>query len=648
MKKFFLLAGMLLLFGISPATLHAEVKLPQIFSDNMVLQANQPIHLWGWADAQEAVTILFNGKTIKAKADKSGKWEVRLQPLSYGGPYDLTVKGKKNEITLHNILLGEVWVCSGQSNMEFRVKEADNADAEIKNGDYPSIRFITVSKEMATTPKEDIQGIWKVCSPATVGECSAVGYYYGRELFRKLHIPIGLICTSWGGTDVETWISPDTFSALPTQYSQKYGGKKVDDLQKFIEENKTKKEAYLQAMNQKKDLEEKWYTPNYPIQDWIKVEKPTSFSRMGLNDLDGVVWFSCTFSLPESSIHKAGELSLGGIDDEDITWINGTEVGQSTGYNLKRVYSIPTGVLAKENRLMIRVTDHSGEGGFNGMDEEMFLKIGSLNIPLSQCQWSYKPAVDSRAFQYISPGPNMQPSLLYNAMIHPLIGVSIKGAIWYQGENNASRAYDYRTLFPTLIRDWRAKWGSEFPFYWVQLANFMAKDEKPMDSEWAELREAQTMTLSLPHTGEAVITDIGDAADIHPRNKQDVGLRLALASLNQTYGYKDITYSGPTYKSMEVTSGKAILTFENTDGGLKTTSKYGYVEGFAIAGEDGKFVWAKAFIDGDKVIVHSEQVPTPTAVRYGWSNNPDVNLYNGKGLPAGPFRTDSFKGITSR
>lgn len=648
MKNCIATLGMLLLTSILPYAAKAVVKLPRIFSDNMVLQANQPVHVWGWADQKETVTLSFNGKTAKTKADHSGKWSLTLPSFSYGGPYTMEIRGKKNEILLHNILIGEVWVCSGQSNMEFRVKEGNNATMEIQNADYPQIRFFTVQKEMSTTPLEDVQGTWQVCSPETVGECTAVGYFYGRELFKRLNVPIGLINSSWGGTDVETWISPEKFSALPEHYKKRYQGLKIDDMQQFIAENQDKRAAFIRAMNEKKELDEQWFAPSQDLSGWEKATIPCAFSRMGLENLDGIVWFTYTFTLPEDCVNKAAELSLGAIDDEDITWVNGVRIGQTNGYATKRFYQIPTGILAQNNRLTIRVTDSSNEGGINGLEEELFLKVGDKIIPLEKENWQYKIAVDSRAFNYVSAGPNMLPSLLYNAMIHPIIGYPLKGTIWYQGENNDSRAYDYRTLFPTLIKDWRAKWGSEFPFYWVQLANFKAKDGVPVDSEWAELREAQTMTLALPSTGQAVITDIGETNDIHPRNKQDVGLRLALISLNKTYGYKDQVYSGPTFQNMEIKGDKAIITFDHIDGGLKTTSKYGYVEGFAIAGADGKFVWAKAFIDGDKVIVYHENISSPALVRYAWSNNPDVNLYNGEGLPAVPFRTDSLKGITQQ
>ncbi len=645
MKNCVSFSGLFLLLNLLSCTVKSEIKLPAVFSDHMVLQAHQPIRIWGWADPKETITLTFQGNSAKTQADRSGKWEIELPALPYGGPHSMQISGKKNTLTLKQILIGEVWICSGQSNMEFTVKEAQNAVMEIQNADYPQIRFFNVTKQMATHPQPNFEGVWQVCSPETAGDCSAVGYFYGRELFKALNVPIGLINASWGGTDIETWMSPETFGSLPAHYKKRYEGAEIEDLNQFIEENRTKRTAFLSAMNDKKDLHQRGFLSAQNLSEWNKAVIPSAFSRMGLGNLDGVVWFTYHFTLPEECMQKAAELSLGGIDDEDITWVNGTQIGQTNGYSVKRQYKIPTGILQRENQLTIRVTDYSGEGGINGNEDELYLTIGDQKIHLEKDNWYYKIAVDSRAFNYVSVSPNMNPSLLYNAMIHPMTGYAMKGAIWYQGENNASQAYDYRTLFPALINDWRKQWNTEFPFYWVQLANFRAKDKTPIDSEWAELREAQTLTLSLPSTGQAVITDIGEANDIHPRNKQDVGYRLALIALNQTYG-KECVYQGPTYRSMSIQGHKAILHFDAVEGGLHTPNKYGYVEGFSIAGSDGKFVWAKAYIDGDKVIVYQDSIPSPVMIRYAWSDNPDVNLYNGFGLPAVPFRTDSLKGIT--
>ena len=625
--------------------LNAEVKLPSIFSDNMVIQPNKPIKVWGWADKNEPVEIRFLNQTKKVKADKSGKWTLTLEPVSYGGPYILEVKGKSNQIVSSNILVGEVWLCSGQSNMEWTVDKVDNADSEIANANYPQIRSFNVVKAISMKPEENFKGEWEVCSSSTVAGFSAVAYFFARKLNQELNIPIGIINSSWGGTDIETWTSQESFGKLDEKFNNRYKGLEITDFDKYREENEVKERAYLNAMNNDPGITQEWYKTAYDASLWKKMQIPQLWENV-LGQVDGIIWFKYNISLPEEMKDDSALIHLGAIDDDDVVWINGEKIGETKGYTVDRIYNIPKGLLKKGmNTITIKVSDYSGGGGIYGSADNLYLEAGGKKYPLAG-EWLYKEAVTNKEFNYISLSPNMLPSLLYNAMINPITGFGIKGAIWYQGENNAGQAYNYRTLFPVMINDWRTKWGYEFPFYWVQLANFMAKDNVPKDSEWAELREAQTMTLSLPQTGEAVITDIGDADDIHPRNKQDVGLRLALNALNKDYGRKDIAYSGPVFKTMNINADKAVIEFSNADNGFIVKNKYGYIEGFAIAGADKKFVWAKAYIEEGRIVVCSDQVKNPVAVRYSWSNNPDVNLFNKGGLPAAPFRTDNWKGIT--
>ncbi|MDR1504392.1 MAG: 9-O-acetylesterase [Prevotella sp.] len=634
-------------FSITFSVLHAEVKLPRIFSDNMVLQRDKPIKVWGWADKNETVEVSFLDQQKKVKADKNGNWTILLTPVSHGGPYTMQVKGKNNSITFQNILIGEVWLCSGQSNMEWQVKSSMNAKSEISNADFPQIRSFNVVKDLDMKPKSDLKGSWEVCSPATVGDFSAVAYFFARKLYQELNVPIGIINSSWGGTDIETWTSPESFSKLGDIFKERYKALNITDFDKFAKESEEGKKAFTQAMLNDPGVAESWFNPTLNTSTWKKMQVPKLWDGE-LGSVDGILWFRYALTLPESVEGKSGTIQLGPIDDNDVTWINGIKVGETNGYNINRSYAVPANVLkAGQNIITVKIVDNAGGGGLYGKPEDLTLDAGGKSYPLAG-EWLYKVAVSNKTFNYVEFSPNMYSSLLYNAMINPIIQYPIKGAIWYQGENNAGQAYNYRTLFPNMITDWRTKWGYEFPFYWVQLANFMAKDDVPQDSDWAELREAQSMTLSLPKTGEAVITDIGEANDIHPRNKQDVGLRLALNALNKDYGKTDIIYSGPTFKSMEVDGDKAIISFNNIGKGLKSTSKYGYIEGFAIAGTDNKFVWAKAYIEGDKVIVYSDNISKPVSVRYSWSNNPDVNLFNSEGLPAAPFRTDCLKGITQR
>jgi sialate O-acetylesterase len=638
-----------LLCGLSVMTLalRGEVKLAHIFSDNMVLQQNQPVKVWGTADRNETVEVSFCGQTKKGKADKNGNWMVQLAPGTVGGPYAMEVKGKNSSVTLGNILIGEVWLCSGQSNMEWTVANSMNAAEEMAQADFPQIRVFTVKKDMAFSPQADLSGSWEVCSPETVGHFSAVGYFFVRKLYQELQVPVGLINSSWGGTDVETWTSGETFFRLPEKYMARYQHPGFDTIEDFIRTNVERKKAFEQALEQDRGMEEGWFDPSYDAGSWEKMTVPEKWDG-DLAQADGIIWFRYDFELPEHVAGKKARVHLGPVDDNDVTWINGRRIGETRGFNVERVYDIPPEALAGgRNSLVVKITDDSSIGGFWGKAEQMFLEVDGKSYRLAG-EWRYKPAAITTDFHFVLPSPNMYPTLLYNAMIHPLIRYPVKGAIWYQGENNAGAAYDYRTLFPALIRDWRAGWGYTFPFYWVQLANFMAKEEEPKECEWAELREAQTLTLALPQTGQAVITDLGEARDIHPRNKQDVGARLAAHALKKDYGKSDLFCESPVYRSMEVLDSGIVLSFDHTAGGLVCRNKYGYIEGFAIAGADRKFVWAQAFLAGDRVVVFSNRVKDPVAVRYSWSNNPDVNLYNSAGLPVTPFKTDDWEWITQR
>lgn len=631
-------------FSIACLSLHADVKLPSVFSDNMMLQRDKVIKVWGWADKGETVEVRFNGQVKKTKANKDGKWSLQLLPMAYGGPYTMDVKGKKNSITLQNILIGEVWLCSGQSNMEWSVNNVNNAQEEISNANYPQIRSFNVIKDISVQPKDALQGEWAVCSPETVGRYSAVAYFFARKLHQELGIPIAIINSSWGGTDIETWTSPETFGKLDSKYRARYDKLDISNFDEFVKKNEENKKKYEEVLNNDPGIAAKWFNPSFDASSWKKMNVAKYWDGE-LSSVDGSVWFRYNVTLPEEVKGKKATLSLGAIDDNDITWVNGVKVGETNGAGTKRVYALDNVLNAGTNTIVVKIVDTGGPGGICGKAEDVYLECDGKRYPLVG-EWLYKASVTNKEFNFVDVSPNMNPSLLYNAMINPITQFGIKGAIWYQGENNAGQAYNYRTLFPTMINDWRAKWGYEFPFYWVQLANFMAKNDAPKESDWAELREAQTMTLSLPQTGEAVITDIGEANDIHPRNKQDVGIRLALNALYKDYGKKDVIFSGPTFKSMAVSGNKIVIEYDHVGSGLQTTNKYGYLEGFTIAGADKKFEWAKAYIDGNKVVVYSDKIANPVAVRYSWANNPDVNLFNKEGLPAAPFRTDTWKGIT--
>lgn len=626
----------------------ATVRLPNIFGDNMILQRDKPIPVWGWADKNEKVTIQFNQQTKTVKADKNGQWKVFLNPEKAGGPYNLSVKGQ-NAITLHDVLMGDVWICSGQSNMEFHVKDVFNADKEKAASTNPNIRHFYLPKDIAATPKSDIkQSAWLPASPENTGEFTAVGYFFARALNEQLQVPIGLIHTSWGGTIVETWISREGLAGNET-FSDLMKNTPVLNLDSFALVNKNRVAKTIQALQGSLPdtaTAASWSSENTDDQSWQKMKVPGAWETQQLPDFDGVVWFRHHFKIAEADAGKPAELSLGPIDDNDVTYINGTPIGSTNLYSAARVYQIPAGVLkAGDNVISVKIQDTGGGGGFTGEPSDLSVNIAGHKQSLAG-NWAFRIASVIVADNNV--GPNSYPSLLYNAMINPILPFAIKGAIWYQGESNADRAYQYRKAFPLLINDWRSRWNQgEFPFYFVQLASFnSANGNSQNGSKWAELREAQTLSLNVPNTGMAVITDIGEPKDIHPRNKQDVGKRLAAVALHNTYGQNNI-FSGPVYQSMQTNGNKITLSFTSTGSGLTVKDKYGYIKGFEIAGADQQFHYAKAYIDGDKVVVYTENVNSPVAVRYGWADdNLEDNLFNKEGFPAAPFRTDNWKSVT--
>lgn len=616
----------------------------------MVLQREHAIPVWGWSDSKEKITIIFNKQTKTVVADKMGKWKLNLAAEAAGGPYQLVIKGK-NTITLSNILVGDVWVCSGQSNMEFHLQTANDGESEIKQANYPNIRQFEVPKTVASLPKEDLSGgDWKVCSPETAGNFTAVGYFFARDLQKQLNIPIGLIHTSWGGTHVETWTSRESFENSP-EFKTMIASMPVlniDSLSKQKTLATAERLKKIQASFPATVTEiATWKDAVTDDSRWPKMNVPGLWEQQALGDLDGIVWFRKTVNVLAADAGKPAVLEMAMIDDADECYINGTKVGSTDGYNVKRKYNIPAGILKEgKNVIVVRVDDTGGGGGIYGEASDVKLSIGSNVVPLAG-EWAYQVASVSSAGS-TGVGPNSYPTLLFNAMIHPILPFAIKGAIWYQGEANADRAYQYRKAFPLMITDWRKSWKQgDFPFYFVQLATFNASNgDSRKGSSWAELREAQALTLSLPNTGMAVTTDIGNPKDIHPTNKLDVGKRLAAVALNKTYS-KGNVYSGPTYQSFKTEGNKIIINFSNIGAGLSAHNKYGYLQGFEIAGSDHQFHYARAFIEGDHVVVYSDEVASPVAIRYGWADNAeDDNLFNKDGFPAPPFRTDDWKGIT--
>lgn len=647
-RKFCLFFTALLL----SVSLFAEVRLPRLFGDNMVLQRDKPIAVWGWASPGEKVVVHFNGQTKTARADKQGQWSLRLDPMSAGGPYQMTVNGRKDDKTFSNVMVGEVWICSGQSNMEMPIAgwgKINNYQQEIAAANFDAIRQIKVPNTVALVPQTDIpSGEWKVCSPQTAGDFSAVAYFFGRELYQKLHIPIGLINTSWGGTMVETWTSRGAFEQSD-EFRQMIGTMtSATDIKRLGEQKKddlTKKIVALQGSMTGDETQ--YASPDLDDSHWEKMKLPGQWEQagLGLEDLDGVVWFRKSIDIPAAEAGQPAVLDVGKIDDADETYVNGVKVGATTDYTAHRQYKIPAGVLkAGRNIIAVRVMDTGGNGGIYGEPGELKCTIGVREISLAG-DWSFRVA---SIVMNTAMGPNSAPTLLFNAMINPLIPYTIRGAIWYQGEANAARAYQYRKAFPLMITDWRQHWkDGDFPFYFVQLASWGANNgNSQKGSSWAELREAQAMTLSLPNTGMAVTADIGNSINIHPKDKQDVGKRLAFIALNNLYG-QTMEYSGPVYQSMTTDGQKITLHFSHTGSGLSTPDKYGYLRGFEIAGSDHVWHYAKAAIQGNTVVVWSDKVASPVAVHYGWADDAwEDNLFNKDGLPAPPFRTDQWKGVT--
>ncbi|MDR2804127.1 MAG: glycoside hydrolase family 3 C-terminal domain-containing protein [Dysgonamonadaceae bacterium] len=635
-------------------SLQAQLRVSGIFADNMVIQQNEPVKIWGWASVGEKITVEFAGKTAIAKTQKDGSWEVVLPATkTASAPFILEIKTKKESVKFQNILVGEVWLCAGQSNMEWTVAQSADAEKEIAAADYPEIRSFRVPKGIKNEPQQNLSGKWEVCSPETAGNFSGVAYFYARELYKKLGVPIGIINASWGGTDIETWMDGNTVEALqatPLQMKP-YNDEVMNNIETYINENKGSREAFNKAMANDPALEEKWFSNLYDFSGWGEIPVPAEWSRTPLSLVDGQVWFKYTVNIPEEYENLPAVLSLGTIDDADKAWLNGEFLGENTGWDVPRLYPVKKGLLkAGKNTITVRITDNGSSGGMWSPAEDIFLKIqdGEKTPVFSLAgTWKYKESVTNTKYKVLEISPNMVYSCLFNTMINPITNFRIKGAIWYQGESNVSRAYAYRTLFPAMINSWRTHWGYDFPFYWVQLANLYPHPAKPVESDWAELREAQTMALALPKTGQAVIYDIGDAGSIHPLNKQDVGKRLALHAFHNEYGDTDIVSQSPVYKSAEIIGNKIVISFNLYGSKLKTDDTFGYLRGFSIAGNDRKFDWAKAELDGDQIVVFSPNVPNPVAVRYAWANNPDANLLNTEGLPVTPFRTDNWAGKTA-
>lgn len=634
----------------------ADVTLPALFGDHMVLQQNAQVPIWGWARPGEEIRVKGSWQWLGGTdtvADENGQWKVKIKtPKATNEPITLTITGD-NEIVLTDILAGEVWVCSGQSNMEYTpawLGDAQNL-AAVAASENPHIRLFKVEKKVSAKPEKDCVGSWQFCRPETVKDFSAVGYYYGKKLNETLNIPIGLISSNWGGTVSEAWTSREALEPFE-RFSETLAYLKDPDAAEAAF-----KEKYVESMARweeelaKLDLgtREGWQAETIDETGWQEMEQPNKWSAAGneLKDVDGVVWFRRTTNLPPSWARIDLELHLGPIDDIDTVWVNGVRIGTTTrDWTVPRVYTIPASALhVGKNTIAVRIIDNQGDGGF-ASDNPEAMRIGPVGADVKATAtvaktWKYRIGYEGRV-----PAPPQSdftihqntPTALYNGMIAPLIPFRIAGAIWYQGESNRYDPILYRDLFPALINNWRQDWGQgNFPFYYVQIAPYAYGDQLGS----AALCEAQTMTMeAVTNVGMAVTADIGTERDIHPKNKVDVGDRLARWALAKTYGQKNIDFSGPLYKSKKYKDNTIRLSFHYVDGGL--TAKDGQLRDFEIAGIDRKFVPATAVIDGDFVVVSSDEVEHPIEARYGWKDWFEASLFNKAGLPASSFRTDDW------
>lgn len=657
-KKLFLLSlSVMAVMGAG-----AKPVLPELFTSNMVMQQLADVPVWGTAKKGKVVTVTasWNNQTVTAKADENGRWKVTLRTIEAGGPYTVTISdGQK--VTLENVMLGEVWLCSGQSNMEMPVdgwgRVLNFEEEKQEANQYKNIRLLQMKHRVETQPSDEVvttAGGWQVCSAASVKEFSATGYFFGRDIHKYRNVPVGLIDASWGGTFIEPWTSADALAQYPEMCPE------IAKVQ-AIPSDKQQQLAFYSATMSEWGKKEKltdpgykngkaiWASTDFDDSKWETVNVPCEWGKMGLGNFDGVMWYRHEVDIPKSMAGKDLILSLGWVDDIDYTFFNGESVGEMFDYGLDRKYTIP-GRLVKAGRnvIAIRVIDIIGGGGIYHDAASLYLEPvkGKKNQRISlAAQWRYKLGPELKnmpSFPNLRLNQPNQVNVLYNAMINPIVQFPIRGAIWYQGCNNEQKGYQYRELLPLMIRDWREKWGNDFPFYIVQLANFRQQQTQPGDDLWAEVREAQAMTAQhVENSGLACTIDIGDAFDIHPRNKQEVGRRLALQARAKTYGEK-IEYSGPVFKNYQIEGGQIRVFFDHAEG---LTARNGeQPKGFAIAGSDRKFYWATARIEGNSIVVSCPEVKFPVAVRYAWHENPICNIQNKQGLPAVPFRTDDWAG----
>jgi sialate O-acetylesterase len=636
MNRRFLIA--LLLAGAPCAQ---AVELPRMFSDGMVLQRGQPLPVWGRAAPGATVKVTFEDDAAWSVADANGDWRVQLPARAAGGPLRMRIDDGKAPVELRDVLVGEVWLASGQSNMEWPLAQTDAGDATIAAANDPLIRHFKIPKSWSGSPQWQLPGgDWVAASPATAGRFSAAAYYFAVQLRKATGVPVGIIDSTWGGSRIEAWMDAPALGLDPAaSVMAEREARKADQL--AVAETRQRLARWPQG-----DADDSgWQAPGLDTSTWVSIQVPGIWESQGWGILDGVAWYRTDFKLSAAEAGAGVTLGLGRIDDSDVAWVNGVQVGQTTlQYNLPRVYAVPASALhAGRNTIAVQVTDLGGGGGVHGAAEELHVQLADGTRRPLDGEWRFRfaqarpvPADDNK---------NQSPTLLFNAMIHPLQPYALRGVIWYQGESNAysvPESLRYRTLFPAMIRQWRAQWHAPaMPFLWVQLASFGSGADAPGESPWSVLRESQSAALALPATAQVVAIDIGDRNDIHPRNKRDVGERLALAARALVHG-ESLVHSGPVQRGVGFTGGAARIDFDNGGAALAVRGG-GDLHGFELAGADRVFHPARARIDGNAVVVRSDAVSTPVAVRYGWRDDAgDADLANASGLPASPFRSDTW------
>ena len=615
-----------------------------VFGDNMVLQRGRPDTIWGWSDPGDTVRVQIGENTATSTVGPDRRWQAKVQPPAPGGPYTVKITGHQI-VELHNVLVGDVWLCGGQSNMGLPLRFTKNADDEIKAANYPEIRFFTVSGRPAYHHVDVIEGNWRMVSPDTATSISAVGYYFARKIRQDVHVPIGLVVDAVGGSPAEAWASAPALRPLHDFDVP------LAELDRVKAEGAPEYGNYVMHWYDQYDIGQKanWAASDFDDSTWKQVPVPGGFAELGVPDTPALVWFRKEITLPEPLPAGRAMLYLGEIERMDTVYINGKSVGGSAWVENPRVYSVGAALKPGRNVIAIRVLKTRTDGGFLSKPEDLHLTLGNQSsIPLAG-QWKAKLSVDARPPQLLPISYEnwpVMPTVLYQGMLAPIAPLSITGAIWYQGEQNSPRGFQYRRILPAMIADWRSLFGQgDFPFYIVSLPAFTKRSAVPVDGDdWTETRESQAIAAAtVPNSCVAVTIDTGDPDNIHAKDKQPVGDRLALCALAKYYG-KNVVYSGPTLESVERLPGSIRLQFAHTEGGL--VMKGDKLEEFSITGDDRKWVWADARIEDDTVVVSSPSVPNPTQVRYAWQSNPAATLFNGAGLPAAPFRTDTWPGKT--